>query len=65
MIVQNSWTLDSLVDAYKQHQRRVRGLRERTLHGYEQLIRVVGEPTSGSARLPRCSTALIAGCAVD
>jgi len=39
MNVQNSWTLDSLVDAYKQHQRRVRGLREPTLHGYEQLIR--------------------------
>jgi site-specific recombinase XerD len=39
MIVQNSWTLDPLVDAYKQHQRRVRGLRERTLQGYEQLIR--------------------------
>jgi site-specific recombinase XerC len=39
MTIHNSWTLDSLVDAYKRHQRRVRGLRERTLLGYEQLIR--------------------------
>ena len=39
MTVHNSWTLDSLVEAYKQHQRRVRGLRERTLQGYEQVIR--------------------------
>ena len=39
MTVRNSWTLDILVDAYKQHQRRVRGLRERTLLGYEQFIR--------------------------
>src|SRR5260370_38689337 len=39
MTIHDSWTLDSLVEAYKQHQRRVRGLRERTLQGYEQLIR--------------------------
>jgi integrase/recombinase XerD len=39
MTVQDSWTLDSMVDAYKQYQRRVRGLRERTLHGYEALLR--------------------------
>jgi len=39
MTVHNSWTLDSLVEAYEQHQRRVRGLRERTLQGYEQVIR--------------------------
>jgi site-specific recombinase XerD len=34
-----SWTLDALVEEYKQHQRRTRGLRERTLDGYERLVR--------------------------
>jgi site-specific recombinase XerD len=34
------WTLDSLVEAYRQHQRRTRGLRERTLDGYERLVRM-------------------------
>lgn len=34
-----SWTLDGLVEAYKHHQRRTRGLRERTLDGYERLVR--------------------------
>jgi len=38
MTVHDSWTLDILVEAYKQHQRRTRGLREQTLHGYERLI---------------------------
>lgn len=33
------WTLDVLVEEYKQHQRRTRGLRERTLDGYERLVR--------------------------
>ncbi len=39
MTVHDSWTLDTLVEAYKQHQRRTRGLREQTLHGYERLVR--------------------------
>lgn len=39
MIIHDSWTLDAIVEAYKQHQRRVRGLRERTLQGYEQVLR--------------------------
>ena len=34
------WTLDTLVEAYKQHQRRTRGLREQTLRGYERLVRL-------------------------
>jgi integrase/recombinase XerD len=34
-----SWTLDALVEAYRQHQRRTRGLREQTLDGYERLVR--------------------------
>lgn len=38
MLVQ-SWTLDALVEEYKQHQRRTRGLREQTLDGYERLVR--------------------------
>jgi len=33
-------TLDGLVEAYKQHQRRTRGLREQTVHGYERLVRL-------------------------
>lgn len=33
-------TLDGLVEAYKRHQRRTRGLREQTLHGYERLVRL-------------------------
>ncbi len=33
------WTLDDLVEAYKQHQRRTRGLRDRTLSGYERHVR--------------------------
>lgn len=36
----HSWNLDTLVEAYKQHQRRARGLREQTLRGYESHIRV-------------------------
>jgi integrase/recombinase XerD len=34
------WALDALVEEYKQHQRRTRGLRERTLDGYERLVRL-------------------------
>ncbi len=39
MTIHDSWTLDTLVEAYKQHQRRTRGLREQTLHGYERMVR--------------------------
>lgn len=35
----DSWTLDTLIETYKRHQRRTRGLREQTLHSYERLIR--------------------------
>ena len=41
MTVHNSWTLDTLVKAYKQHQRRTRGLRDQTLHDYERLVRLL------------------------
>ena len=44
MTVQDSWTLDSMVDAYKQYQRRVRGLRARTLYGYEAFLRSAQSP---------------------
>lgn len=40
MPAQDLWTLDDLIEAYKQHLRRTRGLREQTLHGYEQFIRL-------------------------
>ena len=33
-------TLDGLVEVYKQHLRRTRGLREQTLRGYERLVRL-------------------------
>ena len=39
MTIHNSLTLDVILDEYKQHQRRVRGLREVTLHGYEPFMR--------------------------
>lgn len=35
----DSWTLDALVEAYLEHQRRTRGLREQTLRGYVGLVR--------------------------
>ncbi|MQB01905.1 MAG: hypothetical protein GEU78_16785 [Actinobacteria bacterium] len=35
-----SSNLDDLVEAYKQHQRRTRGLRDRTLRGYERHVRL-------------------------
>lgn len=35
-----SWTLDALIEAYKQHQQGTRGLRERTITGYERLVRL-------------------------
>lgn len=35
----NPRSLETLIEAYKEQQRRTRGLRERTLHGYEQLVR--------------------------
>jgi site-specific recombinase XerD len=33
------WSLDALLEAYLKHQRRTRGLREQTLHGYVGLVR--------------------------
>ena len=39
MTADDSWTLDALIEAYRQHQHRMRGLRERTLDGYERLVR--------------------------
>lgn len=41
MMVQELWSLDTLVEAYKQHQRGARGLREQTLHGYEKFVRLL------------------------
>ena len=56
---EESWTLDTLVEAYRQHQRRTRGLREQTLRGYVGLVRpfiraarsaTIRSRRSGSAR---------------
>jgi hypothetical protein len=44
------WTLDALVEEYKQHQRRTRGLRERTLDGYERLVRLFVRAALGEIR---------------
>ena len=40
MAVHYPCPLDALVEAYKHHQRRTRGLRDRTLEGYERLARL-------------------------
>ena len=40
MSVQYSTSLDTLIEAYKRHQRRTRGLQEQTLRGYERQIRL-------------------------
>jgi integrase/recombinase XerD len=40
MIVGARWTLDVLIEAYTQHCRRTRGLRDRTLRGYTSLARL-------------------------
>jgi integrase/recombinase XerD len=52
----DSWTLDTLVEAYNQHQRRTRGLRAQTLHGYERFVRlfvcgVLGDDPIDPARI--------------
>jgi site-specific recombinase XerD len=41
MTVPDSWTLDALVEAFEQHLRRARGLRDQTLHGYARLVRLL------------------------
>jgi site-specific recombinase XerD len=38
MTIHGSWTLDALVEAYKQHLRRTRGLREPTLYAYGRRV---------------------------
>ena len=40
-------TLDSIVESYKQDQRRIRGLRETTLQSYERVIRPFLRATLG------------------
>ena len=45
------WTLDALVEEYKQHQRCTPGLRERTLDGYERLVRMCVRAAPGEDRV--------------
>jgi site-specific recombinase XerD len=40
MTAHPSWTLDTLIEAYEHHQRRTRGLRDQTLHGYGRFVRL-------------------------
>lgn len=56
MSVQYSWSLATLVEAYKQHQRRTRGLRDSTVRSYERVLRrflrgALGEDPIDPARL--------------
>ncbi|MBV9337283.1 MAG: site-specific integrase [Solirubrobacterales bacterium] len=44
-----SWALEGLLEEYKQHQRRTRGLRERTLDGYARLVWMFVRATLGEA----------------
>jgi integrase/recombinase XerD len=54
----DSWTLDTLVEAYDQHQRRTRGLRAQTLHGYERFVRLFVRGVLGDDPIdPACITA--------
>jgi hypothetical protein len=53
------WTLDALVEAYRQHQRSTRGLRERTLDGYARLVRSSSARRSERTRLTRRVFALV------
>jgi hypothetical protein len=41
MTVPDSWTLDALVEAFEQHLRRTRELRDQTQHGYASLVRLM------------------------
>lgn len=61
MSFDDRWALDELIEAYKQHQRRTRGLRERTLHGYEQHVRRFMRAALGEdpVELSRLSTAQV------
>jgi hypothetical protein len=57
MINHDSWTLDSMVEAYKQYQRRIRGLRETTLKSYEAVLRPFLQFSLGEDPLdPTCLT---------
>jgi site-specific recombinase XerD len=47
MTIHRSFSLDDLIEAYKQHQRRARGLRDGTVHGYERLVRPFVRATLG------------------
>jgi integrase/recombinase XerD len=47
MTVYDRCILDTLIEVYRRHHRRVRGLREKTLHGYERLIRLFIKATLG------------------
>ena len=47
MTVHGSWTLDRLVEAYTQHQRRTRGLRPQTLRGRARLVRMLVRASLG------------------
>ncbi|MGH7574489.1 MAG: tyrosine-type recombinase/integrase [Longimicrobiales bacterium] len=40
MTIPDAWPLDTLIEAYKQHQQRTRGLRERSLQIHQRLVRL-------------------------
>ena len=53
MTVHGSWTLDRLVEAYTQHQRRTRGLRSQTLRGRARLVRMLVRAALGADPAPQ------------
>jgi site-specific recombinase XerD len=63
MAIQNAGALDALIEAYKQHQRRSRGLREKTLHSYERVARLLLRTALGDD--PVDVTRLVPGDLVD
>lgn len=46
-LLPDAWTLDILVETYREYQRRTRGLREQTLDSYERVIRLLVRETLG------------------
>ena len=51
MTTHHSSSLDDIIEAYRQHQRHARGLRDGTVHGYERLVRLFVSDNGTTPRL--------------
>jgi site-specific recombinase XerD len=49
-----SWTLDALIEAYEEQQRRTRGLRDQTLRGYGRFVRLFIRSALGDDPIGPC-----------